>query len=214
MQQQMRAKSSGGHWVENVLEFLPKSLASTAHNPSPPFCKLPAFTASPFHWSSWGKAWRETLPTPHCEHSARAHSARRVLWAARQPCRPSLQARDWCITAATPISQRGKLGRRVAEPAVEERQDRHSGGQLPDQGARWEEASCLGLLEHTPVQVQCTVHLPSPPACPLTPLLQVLPGGLFPASRPPSPDLTVCKCAFFLFVFCTKRGGKPSGKRY
>lgn len=214
MQQQMRAKSSGGHWVENILEFLPKSLASTAHNPSPPFCKLPAFTASPFHWSSWGKAWRETLPTPHREHSARAHSARRVLWAARQPCRPSLQARDWCITAATPISQRGKLGRRVAEPAVEERQDRHSGGQLPDQGARWEEASCLGLLEHTPVQVQCTVHLPSPPACPPHPTSPGAPWwplSCFKAAFTRSHSLQVW---FFLFVFCTKRGGKPSGKRY
>lgn len=65
---------------------------------------------------------------------------------------------------------------------------------------------------------QCRFSAPSTcprlPRAPLTPLLQVLPGGLFLASRPPSPDLPVCKCGFFLFVFCTKRGGKPSGKRY
>lgn len=123
--------SSRDHWVENILEFLPKSFASTAPNPSPPFCKLPAFTSSPFLWSSWGKSLEGDTAQHPTAHSARAHSVRRVLWAACQPRRPSQQARDWHVTAATPVLQRGKLGRRVAESAVGECRDRHSGSQLP-----------------------------------------------------------------------------------
>lgn len=124
--------SSGDHRAENALEFL--TLRALLPRPTPPPLLSANFQLS-LPLLSTGAAGEKPGgrqgPAPHREHSARAHSARRVLWAACQPCRPSQQARDWRITAATPVSPRGKLGRRVAQPAVEERRDRHSGGQLP-----------------------------------------------------------------------------------
>lgn len=113
--------SSGDHRAENALEFLPKSSASTAHTPSPAFCKPPAFTSSPFHWSSRGKAWRETRPS----------TPPRTL----SPGSLCTQGAVGCVSALSALSASPRLAHYCCHPRFTEGQAGASGGTASRGGA-------------------------------------------------------------------------------
>lgn len=146
--------SSGDHRVENVLEFLTLRALLPRPTPLPCFLQTSSFHSLSFPLEQPGKSLEGDTaqhPTANTQPGLTLHAGCCGLRVS--PVGPLSKPETGALLLPPPFHRGASWGVGWHSQPWRSAGTGTRAANSPDQGARWEEASCLGLLEHIPVQV-------------------------------------------------------------